>query len=273
MIVLRIRHVLPMLLLPLCCAGPLRGQDEAAPAAPAAAAAVVTEVEEAPADDANAEAVQYEQMLHPKMWRELEFIKQTCNLTREQRPKIKAAGDASLKKAAKEVMVRMRQAGGQGDAGTFIRKDMQPTLEKTLSPEQLVRYNEELLRRAAARKKTTLRSVVSQLDGYLYLNREQRDKILQSLDGKWQDEWEHWLQIGMYGGNYFPMIPDEHVVPHLNDQQKTVWQGVQKINPGFWGGGIFGRQVQVDEWWDGKDEADVAKPEDNKPQAAVKPAE
>lgn len=256
-----------LLLLALTWAGSLSAQDEDAPAEAAPAAAVV--VEDVPADPLDAQAQQYEQMLLPKMWRELEFIRQTCDLTREQRPKIKAAADASLKKAAKEVMRGMQRPDGQGEAGTFIRKDMRTVLEKTLTPEQMERYTEEAAKRAAVRKKATLRSVVAQLDGYLYLTREQRDKIMQALDTNWKEEWEQWLMLWQYSGSYFPMIPDEHLVPHLNEKQRSVWRGVQKINPGFWGGGGL-RQQGNDDWWEGKEEAE-AKPEADTPKAAAKP--
>lgn len=249
-------------------AGTLRAQDEEAPAEAAPAAAAV--VEDVPVEALDAQAQQYEQMLRPKMWRELEFIRQTCDLSPEQRPKIKAAADASVKKAAKEVMRAMQRAGGQGDAGTFIRKDMRTILEKTLTPEQMARYNEEATKRAAVRKKATIRSVVAQLDGYLYLSREQRDKVTQALDTKWREDWEQWLMIWQYGGSYFPMIPDEHLVPHLNDKQKSVWQGVQKVNPGFWGGGGGLRQQADDDWWEGKAETDT-KPESDAPKPAKKP--
>jgi hypothetical protein len=257
-----------LVVLALTLAGTLHAQDEDAKAEPAPAAAVV--VEDVPADPLDAQAQQYEQMLQPKMWRELEFIRKTCDLTREQRPKIKAAADASLKKAAKEVMRGMQRPDGQGDAGTFIRKEMRTTLEKTLTPEQMARYTEETAKRAAVRKKATLRSVVAQLDGYLYLSREQRDKVMQELQTNWKDDWESWIIIGQqYGGSYFPMIPDQHLVPHLNEKQKSVWQGVQKVNPGFWGGGGL-RQQGNDDWWEGKEETE-AKPAADAPKVEAKP--
>lgn len=252
------KHLLPILLLMLCATGPLPGQEEEAPAAAA-------EAQEVPVDVLDAQAQQYEQMLQPKKWRELEFIKQTCNLTPQQRPTIKAAADASVKQAAKELLRNMR-AGNQGDVGVYIRKDLVKVLEKTLTPEQLVRYNEEAARRSAAVKKTTIRSTVALLDGYLYMSREQRDKIMEALTANWQEGWEQWLMISMYGGRYFPMIPDEQLIPHLNDQQQKVWQGAQKINPGWGGGGL--RQQANDDWWEGK--AETEKQETNTPKVEAR---
>jgi len=251
--------------LALTSVGTLRAQAEDAPAEAAPAAAVV--VEDLAADPLDAQAMQYEQMLRPKMWRELEFIKQTCNLTREQRPKIKAAADASVKKAAKGALQQMRRPGNQTDPGAVIRKDLLTTLEKTLSKEQMDHYQQEAARRAAAVKKTTIRSVVAQLDGFLYLTQEQRDKVSDALDKNWQEGWEKWLMIWQYGGTYFPMIPDQHLVPHLSEQQKSVWQGVQKVDPGWGGGGL--RQELNNDWWEGKEEGE-AKPPPSAPQPEAK---
>jgi len=253
-----------LVLLALGWAGSLPAQDEDAPA-PAAAAAAADQAVEVPADPLDAQAMQYEQMLRPKMWRELEFIKQHGDLTREQRPPIKAAAEAGVKKAAKEVVQQFQRPGNQqADPSAVIRKDLLATLEKALSKEQMSHYQEGAARRAAALKKTTIRSVVSQLDGFLYLTREQRDKVTQELDANWQESWEQWLMMWQYGGTYFPMIPDQHLVPHLSDQQKSVWQGVQKISPGFWGGGGL-RQQADDAWWEGKEETEAKPSSENKP--------
>jgi hypothetical protein len=268
-----------VVLLPaLCWATSLVAQDEEAPATAAAVevveiveeAAAADEAAEAPADPLDAQAQQYEQMLRPKMWRELEFIRQHCDLTREQRPKIKAAADAGVKKAARGVLQEAQRGNHEADPGAMIRKDLLTTLEKTLTKEQLARYQEQAARRAAALKKTTIHSVAAQLDGYLYLSREQRDKIMQSLQTNWKDEWESWLLIAQqYGGWYFPVIPDQYIVPHLDQQQKKVWQGVQKVNAGFWGGSLRQQQAE-DDWWEGKDDAEVTQGADA-PKAEARP--
>jgi len=258
-----------LVILLLCWAAESPAQEEEGVPVVVDVAATSDEAADAPADPLDAQAMQYEQMLRPKMWRELEFIKQHCDLTREQRPKIKAAADAGVKKAAKEVVQQFQRPGNQqADPSAAIRKDLLATLEKTLSKQQMARYQEGAALRAAALKKTTIRSVVSQLDGFLYLTREQRDKITQELDANWQESWEQWFMMWQYGGMYFPMIPDQHLAPHLNDQQKSVWQGVQKISPGFWGGGGL-RQQTDDAWWEGKEEAEAKPPSEIKPETKM----
>ena len=206
---------------------------------------------DAAAQQLEVQAKQYEQALAPKMWRELEFIRRSCDLSPAQRPKIKAEGLASLQRAAK-VFVKQRTQAAQDDPSLAIRQDLHKFLKATLTPEQLAAYEQQIARRAAAAKKLTIQIVVAQLDGSLYLTAEQRDKISQSLAKDWQEKWEQWSSVMQHGDNYFPMIPDQLLLPVLTEQQKRVWSGAQKLNPSFWGGGR--RAPNDDVWWDGKDE-------------------
>jgi hypothetical protein len=51
-----------------------------------------------------------------------------------------------------------------------------------------------------------------------------------------------------YGGQYFPQIPDPLIVKHLNENQKQVWSGLQKIEIG--GMSINrGEAAENDDWW------------------------
>ncbi len=229
---------------------PAQAKVEAAPAeeAPAEEEAVAVDVVEAGGDG---QVQQYEQMMRPRMWRELEFIRQNCELTPDQRPQIKAAAEASVKQAAKD-FVKGRRQGGQATVGTAIRNDLIKTLEKTLTPEQMTHYREVAARRTASIKSTTIRTTVAKLDNFLYLSREQRDKVSASLTENWKEDWEQWLMLWRYGGMYFPTVPDKELVPHLNAQQKQVWKGAQKINASFWGGEQ--QQDDEDKWWTGKED-------------------
>jgi hypothetical protein len=209
------------------------------------------------AEQIDAMAQQYEQYMHPRMWRELEFIRQSCDLTAEQRPLVKAAGLAGAKEAAKQ-FARNQQQGKGKDLGVFIRQEIFKTLEKTLTPDQMTQYQQGSVRRVAALKKVIILSTVARLDGLLYLSNEQRDKITESFTTHWEEDWEAWQGVSRYGGVYFPMIPDRPLVPHLNEQQKKVWQGARKISPNALFGGSSRPQADED-WWSGKDEPEETK--------------
>ena len=202
---------------------------------------------------------QFTQQYRPILATELNFIRQMCDLKPEQRPKVKAAGEA----AVTQVVRRMAEQQGramQGQGVNFVEREVPPAdprrfildavakaLKETLTEEQMAKYTDESAKRTALRKRAAMQTAVALLDDKLCLTGEQRDKITESVSAKWQTEWESWLMLSQYGGQYFPTIPDNLIVPHLNVEQKSVWEGFQKVNFGFWSGD--GQEQQNDGWW------------------------
>ena len=74
--------------------------------------------------------------------------------------------------------------------------------------------------------------------------------------------------LNNYGDQYFPSLPDQNIVPHLTKEQKSVWQGLQKIDFGisFWGGGGQ-NEFNRDGWWGNDVDQSLAEP------AVARPAE
>ena len=205
---------------------------------------------------------QFNEQFKPMLWTELNFIRLTCELTPEQRPKIKAAGDAALADAVQKMAKLQGRMGGraaqhQPEPRKMIRAALKQALQETLPPEQMQKFSEELNLRAERRKEAAILSAISRLDAALCLTVEQRDAIEASITAAWKEQWETWLMLAMYGDQYYPQIQDELVVKHLNADQKTVWSGLQKVDFGYWGGGA---QAEDDGWWGSKPDAAVAKP-------------
>lgn len=197
---------------------------------------------------------QFTQQYRPMLAPELNFIRQVCDLAPEQRPKIKAAGEAGVKAAVRKMAeLQGRQMRGNvrdntsPDPRRIIREALAKALQETLTPEQMAKYTEEVTQRTALRKRAAILSVVARLDGTLCLTAEQRDKITASITSGWQDKWEQWLMLSVYGDQYFPMVPDQLVVSHLNAEQKSVWAGLQKVEFGFFSRG--GNVGDNDGWW------------------------
>jgi hypothetical protein len=206
----------------------------------------------------NPQFQQFRQMHYPKLVAELRFIRLVCSdLPADKRVKIWNAAEASLKKVALRMAKQQNQMqvgivmnSRQAEPGKEIRDAIFGVLKETLNEEQTARFKEESDKRDASRKRTIILSVVSLLDGKLFLETEQREKIEQTISSRWQDSWEKWSLMTIYGGQYLPQIPDECVVPHLNAEQKKVWNGIQKVDFGWWWGG----ENQVpnqddDQWW------------------------
>lgn len=205
---------------------------------------------------------QFTEQFKPMLWTELNFIRQTCDLTPEQRPKVKAAGDAALEEAVRKMaeLQGRRNAGRvaqQPEPRKLIRAALKQALQETLPPEAMQRFADELSLRTERRKQAAILSALSRLDSAMCLTAEQREAIEASISNEWKDQWEQWLVLAIYGDQYFPVIPDALVVTHLNADQKAVWSGLQKVDFGFWSGNA---QVNDDGWWGGKAVVPAAKP-------------
>ncbi|MBI2823781.1 MAG: hypothetical protein HYX69_03705 [Planctomycetia bacterium] len=206
---------------------------------------------------------QFQAQFRPALSAELAFIRHLCEVPKEKRPQVKAAGEAGLKEAAKQFVDmqqgRRRAANAASAAQPYppkiIHDALLPALKEALPPEEFTRYIDETTKRAENRKHAAVLAFVSRLDGTLFLTAEQREEITASIAANWQDAWEQWLMAG-YGDQYFPMIPDKAVVPHLTGEQKSVWNGLQKVAFGYSGGG-WAVAEENDGWWG--DEPEQAK--------------
>ncbi len=245
-------------------AGPLQAIFGGAAVVGAAGEAPMMAVEqEAPAEVANDDPMvaQFLNQFQPKLFAELAFVRLICSdLTPEQRPKIKRAAHAGLMQAAKRMAnlqnrIQVGMATNQSqDPSKMIREAISKALEETLSVEQMARFADEATHRRADRKRATIQSVVARLDNQLFLVAKQREEIEAAISSRWQEDWEKWLTTGVHGAQYFPVIPDECVTPHLNSDQKSIWNSLQKIDVWWWGGN--GGHDQADDGWWGPVEAD-----------------
>jgi hypothetical protein len=196
----------------------------------------------------DAQLQQYVQLLQPVMWQELDFIRQVCDLTPEQRPKIRSAADMALKDGAKAVLQPQRGGRSQTTVGAqAVHDSLLGDLKKTLTTEQLERYEAEDAKRAEATKQAVILGVVAQFDGALFLSKEQREKMVAGLDKDWQRDWEQWLITFQYNGQYYPQVPDKYIAPLLNDEQKLVWSGLNKVSINSWNHNARGQNDEA--WW------------------------
>jgi hypothetical protein len=189
---------------------------------------------------------------------ELRFVRSTCQPTPGQYKTIKTAGNVGLKAAVKKcasVQMKMQQgirAGQQSewpDPRRIIAEELARSIQQTLSSEQSQRYQLELEKRAAARKRAALLNLVAKLDQDLVLTAEQRTQLTEQLNANWNDTWGQQLEVFMYGGQFMPLLPDNQVLPVLNDTQKEIWKGMPK-NQSFFGGWMGFAFVQPGEFMD-----------------------
>jgi hypothetical protein len=188
---------------------------------------------------------------------ELNFVRAVCQPNAEQSKTLKAAGDAGLKTAVKrfaEVQKKMQQGIRPGqepqwpDPRKIISDELLKSVKTSLSPDQAKRYEAELEKRSAARKRAALLNLVAKLDKDLVLSADQRGKLSEALTANWKDEWGQQIEVFMYGDTYMPVLPDAQVLSVLTDKQKQIWKAIPKQQNQIWGWAGFGFvQVMADE--------------------------
>ncbi len=221
------------------------------PAPVAANAAAVQMVRMGVALGNNGQAQQFMQQFRPILRSEFHIVRVVCRPTPEQRQQIARAGEKAMRDAAVkyvDMMQRPMTAAQRAalDPRKQIREGLAKAVKAELSAELAARLRDEMVRRDASRKQLAVRNLVARLDHDLVLSPDQRDKVAESLRSHWDDSWGQSLEMFMYDYQFLPPIPDQHVAPFLNDSQKKVWRGTQKIQT-FWGGfGMVGGVMAED---------------------------
>jgi hypothetical protein len=168
---------------------------------------------------------------------ELHLMRIVCQPTREQFDKISAGGEADLKAAIKKcgnIWVEQRQKGmrqdqEQPEARQLVGDAVARSVKSVLSAEQTRRYQQELDRRAAARRRVVLTSLVAAIDRRLVLAADQRAQLTDILEKNWRATWSQ-TQMLVQDGDFLPALPDDKIVPILSEKQKSVWREMQKGN-------------------------------------------
>lgn len=197
------------------------------------------------AEDAN--LAPYLAQFRPLLKAELSFANRVCELSAEQRKTVVDAGKAWLKDYVRQYVQQqgqpqavgvavflggVRRAVGDNNPRKAIEDGIGELVKKNVNDAQRTTYEAEMTKRAEFRKQVVLDNLLAKIDSRLYLAPDQRQSLAESMGKKWDDSWAPAMDTFVHMGDYLPQIPDEHIVPLLNDQQKSVWNGVQKVNYG-----------------------------------------
>jgi hypothetical protein len=186
---------------------------------------------------------QYVQQIRPMVRTEYYFIRNVCELTKDQRKQVAREGERALVPAARRFVEEQQKMMRGGWRPGSQQPDPQRLLEDVLSkavlplltPAQTTKYKDEIEKRAANRKQVALDNIVAKLDQDLVLDSDQRRKIGASLTANWNDAWCQSLQMLMNIESYFPNIPDNLIVPFLTEHQKSSWQRIPRNQNVFFG--------------------------------------
>ncbi len=163
-------------------------------------------------------------------------------------------GEAAVKAAATnfvEAQQKMMRGGWRPgmeypDPRKLIEEQLAKNVSGLLSLEQRTRFNEELEKRTASRKRVVIDNLVAKLDGDLVLTSEQRTRLVEALSANWKDSWCQSLEMLQNIDSFFPNLPDQVVAPLLSDNQKEVWRRIPRNQNVFWGFSFGGMIMQND---------------------------
>ena len=181
---------------------------------------------------------------------ERSFILRACQLDKKQQSRIAKASDRCAKVAARRFAIaqnslrvgrglnvvrlggaaRLNTNATQSDPREQVGRELLLSVNELLSPEQKKGYAEESKKRKDHLKQITILNLVVVMDRRLVLTALQREQLTESLTKNWNPSWIGALQYLINNNEYLPRIHNKHVVKFLNDKQKVLWQGIQKVS-------------------------------------------
>lgn len=185
---------------------------------------------------------QFMQQFRPAMRSEYYFLRGICSLTPEQRKLVAIEGEKALRAASRtfaEAQMRPAQVRNgrviYPDPRRLIEEEMARLVRPHLTPDQASRYAAESERRTADRRRAAVHNFIAKLDADLVLSPAQREALAQSITSHWDESWCQSLETLLYGDQYYPRLPDDVIVPHLDEKQKDVWRGTRTNQNYFFG--------------------------------------
>jgi hypothetical protein len=191
---------------------------------------------------------QFQQMLYT----ELAFLRRACKPDEKQFLEVAKASKAGLLAPLHEYvaaisMPRMGPGMQNNDPRASLQKLLVPLAESKLGAEKARLYRQECDKRTESRKHAVVSSLVAALDERLVLTAAQRDKLVLSLTPKYDNSWDQYCEMFAYNGQYLPAIPEQSILPVLDEKQKHVWQEISKLNGQVFFGGMIFRGAQFGE--------------------------
>lgn len=204
-----------------------------------AAAAVGVEVDE------DAQLAPLRAQYEPLLRAELSFANRVCKFSDEQRRQAIAAGVRWLEEFARQqVNGNKNQQGGlfvlwavgvrqqPADPAEAAESQLMQLVESVLTDQQKGEYESQLAHRTAFARQAIIDSMIAKMDETMDLSVEQRATLTKTLLARWDENWAPPVEAFIHMNEYVPSIPDEYVTPHLTEEQKKIWNGLQKVSFG-----------------------------------------
>jgi len=184
----------------------------------------------------------YTQQGRPIVRGELLFVRTICQLKNEQlraisRETEQTLGDLVLDMVDRNLAeIKPRRGSFSPDASKQLQERVAIIIKNHLGPAQWALYKSETDKRDASRKQAALSFLLDALERDLVLSNKQREELREPLSSHWDEDWYLSLEFVLYGNEFYPQALEQYVAPVLNENQKKIWQGMQKFE-GRWGFG------------------------------------
>lgn len=208
---------------------------------------------------------QPQQTLTPIMRAELHRLNAVYELTPEQKRDARRAAERALDRTVAELAKALRGWNGWLPPGcktldprVLYRQQLEQSIQEILPSVSLDRYREEMQSRTAAHREAAVRNLMVILEERLVLSVKQREQIGAALLADWHDVWCPTSESIPFLENPFPALPEEYVVPYLNESQITLWRMIPMLGYGRAGLNLEVLNTFSDNAFDGEsDEADA----------------
>jgi hypothetical protein len=206
---------------------------------------------------------QFSRQVRPVLRAELHMIRTVCKTSRDEQVALADDGEKTLKDVAgeaAETQIKMQQGVGISTSPNTphaIQTGLLKAVEARLKPEQAARYRAEVAAREKEDRDTAARSLVAKFDRVLNLSPDQRRKIAAAL-AESDHPMARSLDNLLYNNDYLPSVPDEVVTKFLDERQKSIWRGTQRVHFNTFNYGIAGLSTQDDDLSE-EDHPDVAR--------------
>lgn len=180
--------------------------------------------------------------LQPIFAAELTFAKDVCQPNDEQFQIMKTQATPELERALRTFALKQapmmgiqigarpirRQRQQASDVFEIFESSANRIVTNVFPQETVAIYQEEQKHRHKFRAESGAMALVAHLDTRFRLSQDQREQLTDSIQEVWQREWQTYLQYLASNPQFFPQVPDDAIVPYLNEVQAKQWSTMQR---------------------------------------------
>jgi len=185
---------------------------------------------------------EYADRMRPFVFLEIRFAAAACELSKEQRQLIAKRAKPMIDELAKELAKQEPEkeghtkaiANGGLDPQRRVLETLAAIIRNQVSSERWERYQREVQKRAAHRKRSTIDNLVAALDRDLILSQKERQALAGVLLDEWKEEWSWNTEILVDFEAWLPLISHQRIASILSETQRKALKNRSVRAPNPW---------------------------------------